>query len=103
MKILVTGANGQLGREITKQYLEQNNIELILTDIGNFDISMYDKDCVENKNVIHRVNLDITNEENVVEVINEYKPNVVINCAAHTAVDKCETDQENALQEYLKY
>lgn len=96
MKILVTGANGQLGREITKQYLEQNNIELILTYIGDSGITKYGKTCIENNNTVHKVSLDITNENNVNEVINEYKPDVVINCAAHTAVDKCETDEENA-------
>ncbi len=93
MKILITGANGQLGRELTKQYLERNNIELILTDIGDFDIA---KDNCQDNNIIHKVSLDITNKINANKVINEYKPDVVINCAAHTAVDKCETDEENA-------
>lgn len=93
MKILITGANGQLGRELTKQYLGKENIELILTDIGDFDISKYN--C-ESNNILHKVSLDITNETNVNEVINKYKPDIVINCAAHTAVDKCETDEKNA-------
>lgn len=93
MKILITGANGQLGRELTKQYLKQKTIELILTDISDFDITKYN--CQNNK-VIHKVSLDITNENNVNEVINTYKPKIVINCAAYTAVDKCETDKENA-------
>lgn len=93
MKVLITGANGQLGRELTKQYLEQKNIELILTDISDFDINKYN--C-EDSRAIQKVRLDITNEKNVNEVIKECKPDVVISCAAHTAVDKCETDEENA-------
>lgn len=93
MKVLITGANGQLGRELTRQYLEQKNIELILTDIGDFDITKYNS---QELNTIQKESLDITNETNVNEVINEYKPDVVVNCAAHTAVDKCENDQENA-------
>lgn len=96
MKVLITGANGQLGRELTKQYLEQNNIELILTYVKDFDITKYNKGSVKNNNSICKVNLDISNENNVNEVINKYKPDVVINCAAHTAVDKCEADEENA-------
>ncbi len=84
MKILITGANGQLGRELTKQYLEQKNIELILTDIGDFDITKYNS---QEHNTIQKVSLDITNIDNVIKVINECKPEVVINCAAHTAVD----------------
>ena len=39
MKILITGANGQLGRELTKQYKEKGNVELILTDVDTLDIT----------------------------------------------------------------
>jgi dTDP-4-dehydrorhamnose reductase len=74
MKVLITGANGQLGREITKQY-KGKSVELILTDVQD---------------------LDITNVEKVYSFVNTNKPDVIINCAAHTAVDKCETDVDNA-------
>jgi dTDP-4-dehydrorhamnose reductase len=74
MKILITGANGQLGRELTKQYSEKD-VELILTDVAD---------------------LDITDNSKVYEFVNERRPDVIINCAAHTAVDKCETDIDNA-------
>lgn len=74
MKILITGANGQLGRELTSQYNKRNE-ELILTDVAD---------------------LDITNSEAVYSFVKETKPDVIINCAAHTAVDKCETDVDNA-------
>lgn len=75
MKVLITGANGQLGRELTKQYKEKSNIELILTDVKD---------------------LDITDVKAVYECVNNHKPEVIINCAAHTAVDKCETDVDMA-------
>lgn len=75
MKILITGANGQLGRELTKQYSEKGNVELILTDVDT---------------------LDITNVNDVYKMVNEKRPDVIINCAAHTAVDKCEDDVDNA-------
>lgn len=75
MKILITGANGQLGRELTKQYNEKGNVELILTDVDT---------------------LDITNVNDVYKMVNETRPDVIINCAAHTAVDKCEDDVDNA-------
>ena len=75
MKILITGARGQLGLELTKQLSKENKYELILTD---------------------RENLNIVDADNVNEVILSNKPDVVINCAAHTAVDLCETDIENA-------
>lgn len=68
MKILITGANGQLGRELQKQY-KGKDVEIIPTDVQE---------------------LDITNVEMVYKFINEKRPDVIINCAAHTQVDKCE-------------
>lgn len=74
MKILITGANGQLGRELVRQYKEKD-VEIIRT--GSKD-------------------LDITEQDHVYRFIQDVKPNVIVNCAAHTAVDKCETDIDNA-------
>lgn len=74
-KIFVTGCNGQLGRAINVKYANNADIELINTDVDNLDIT------------------DITA---VCKVIEEVKPYAIINCAAHTAVDKCETDWDNA-------
>lgn len=75
MKVLITGANGQLGRELTKQYKEKSNVELILTDVSD---------------------LDITDIKAVYAFVNINKPEVIINCAAHTAVDKCEAEVDIA-------
>lgn len=73
-KLLVTGSNGQLGRAINKQYAN-TEYELVNTDVAE---------------------LDITNVDAVVKMMREVKPYAIINCAAHTGVDACETDQENA-------
>ena len=43
MKILITGANGQLGRELSKQYSEKKGIDLILTDVSDLDITNVNK------------------------------------------------------------
>jgi len=75
MKVLITGANGQLGRELAKQYREKNAVELILTDV---------------------LDLDISDVKAVYEFVNRYRPEVIINCAAHTAVDKCEDEVDTA-------
>lgn len=72
MKVLVTGANGQLGYDVIKR-LEKCNIEYLGTD---------------------RDSLDITDEEQVKRVISAYNPDVVIHCAAYTAVDKAEDEKE---------
>lgn len=79
-KILVTGCNGQLGRAVNKEY-EKDNVEIINTDI------------LEDDNITA---LDITNIDEVIKLITEKKPDVIINCAAHTNVDKCEEQWELA-------
>ncbi len=73
-KILVTGCNGQLGRAIRKEY-ENDGVEFINTDV------------VEGDGV---VSLDITDVDAVLNLVRETRPDVIINCAAHTNVDKCE-------------
>lgn len=74
-KILVTGCNGQLGRAINQVYGEDTDVKLINTDVSN---------------------LDITDIADVLRVVEEHQPEVIINCAAHTNVNKCETDWDNA-------
>ena len=81
-KILVTGCNGQLGRAIRKEY-ENENVEFINTDV-------VDGDGVKA--------LDITNIEAVMDMAEAEKPDVIINCAAHTAVDLCEQQWDRAYQ-----
>lgn len=72
-KILVTGCNGQLGRAINKEYAS-GNVEFINTDVAGDGITP----------------LDITNIDAVMKLARETRPDVIINCAAHTNVDKCE-------------
>lgn len=74
-KIIVTGCNGQLGIAINKQYAGKTDIELVNTDVAE---------------------LDITNIDKVMEMVREVKPYAIINCAAHTNVNACETDVDNA-------
>lgn len=85
-KLLLTGANGQLGRALIKLLANDKNIELILTDILGEDNK--DEDAI--------INLDITNQDEVDSIINKYKPDIIINCAAMTAVDLCETQKQLA-------
>ena len=73
-KLIVTGCNGQLGREINRLFAGSSEYELINTDFR-----------VENVK-----DLDITNLDSCLELFREVKPYAVINCAAHTAVDACE-------------
>ena len=71
MKVLVTGSHGQVGYCLVSQLSMRGDIQVIAFD---------------------REQLDITNEQQVKTVISELKPNVIINAAAHTAVDKAEKE-----------
>ena len=73
MKILITGANGMLAKEVKEKFEKEN--EVITTDVAE---------------------LDITNEKAVMDYIVNAKPDYVINCAAYTAVDKAEENYELA-------
>ncbi len=74
MKILVTGAQGQVGKELV-QIAKQQNHDVIAAA---------------------RTELDITNETDVTQYILSQQPDIVINAAAYTAVDKAESEQELA-------
>lgn len=73
MKFLVTGGSGQLGYDV-KRELERRGY----TDI-----------CSPN-----HIEMDITDEKSVSDFVLEYHPDVVIHCAAYTAVDKAEEEKE---------
>ena len=74
-RILVTGANGQLGQSIIEQSKNYKEIECFF---------------------VTRNELDITNEELINHYFEDKSFDFVVNCAAYTAVDKAEDDQENA-------
>lgn len=88
MKILITGANGQLGKEI------QHLLKIMQADIGHVD-KVYNNAEIK---AVSSKELDITNFEMVINCVSEFQPEIIINCAAFTNVDKCETDKETALK-----
>ena len=77
VKILVTGANGQLGNEINHLSKEFGDYDFLLTDISE---------------------LDLCDKEALSSYFSKNKPKWIINCAAYNAVDKAETDMESALK-----
>lgn len=80
MKILVTGASGQLGYDVVNELNKRGH-----SAIGT-DIALSEK--------LPIVTLDITDEDAVSKTVAEIKPDAVIHCAAWTAVDAAE-DEEN--------
>jgi dTDP-4-dehydrorhamnose reductase len=90
-KILITGSNGLLGRKLIDKLKSRNDIELIATGRG------------ENRNPIKTgytyYSLDITNEQQIEDVLNLVSPDVIIHTAAMTNVDECELNNEACYQQ----
>jgi dTDP-4-dehydrorhamnose reductase len=68
-KVLLTGSSGQLGQLLLSRFAQQ----------AQFTVCPFDK-----------AGLDITNTQTVIALFANYKPDIVINCAAYTAVDQAE-------------
>jgi dTDP-4-dehydrorhamnose reductase len=76
MRVLITGAGGQLGRDLTTVFSESpSRPEVVAAD---------------------RARLDVADRDAVLQAITGTRPNVVIHAAAWTAVDACEGDADHA-------
>jgi len=85
-KILITGSNGLLGQKLVKQLKAHADFDLIATSRGGNRISN------QEGYTYHPMN--ITDAKDVSEVFAKFQPQVVINTAAMTNVDACESDKE---------
>lgn len=77
MKVLITGANGQLGYA-----LQKNAPNFIGHDNSGLDVI-----------ALTRADFDLAQPETLVAILNSYQPDAIINAAAYTAVDRAEADQ----------
>lgn len=85
MRILVTGSNGLLGQKLTTLLQEDNDVYLIATARGRSALKI-------KRGEYH--SMDIADKDNVESVLRFTKPDVIINTAAMTQVDDCETQRE---------
>lgn len=90
MKVLVTGVAGQLGHDVMNE-LAKRRYDGIGTDIADSYSGVQDNTAIVG---MPYVRLDITNAQSVEKTIKEIKPDVVVHCAAWTAVNAAE-DEEN--------
>ncbi len=90
MKVFVTGVGGQLGHDVMNE-LHKRGIEGVGSDIAPQYSGIQDGSAVT---AMPYVQLDITDEAAVEQVLQQVKPDAVIHCAAWTAVDAAE-DEEN--------
>lgn len=74
MKVLVTGANGQLGQDVVSEF-----------KISGCEVYAYGRD-----------ELDITSLEQCLHQVGKVQPEVIIHCAAYTAVDQAESEEDQA-------
>lgn len=74
-RILITGCHGQLGKALNLFYNDKSDVEILNTDVDE---------------------LNITDAEAVMKTVCDYHPDIIMNCAAYTQVDACETDKERA-------
>lgn len=79
-KVLIIGAGGMLGQELVKLFKRDKDYEVIAWD---------------------REDVDITKEKEVKSKVRKARPDVIINCAAYNAVDKCEDKKEFVLAKKL--
>ncbi|MBQ2641284.1 MAG: dTDP-4-dehydrorhamnose reductase [Lachnospiraceae bacterium] len=90
MKYLVTGVGGQLGHDVVNEAVKRG-YEAVGSDIAPRYSGIMDSSAVTQ---VPYVQLDITDAEAVRSVMEEQRPDVVVHCAAWTAVDAAE-DEEN--------
>jgi len=83
LKLLITGASGLYGSKLAQKAIEQG-IEVYSSDIQNLNVHG------------NFVKMDVTKKEQVEEVFQRIKPDVVVHAASLTDVDKCELDKDLA-------
>ena len=76
MRVLVTGATGQLGHDVAEQFAASGHRVVAAS----------------------RRDVDISRRDQVLGVVSSCRPDVLVNCAAYTAVDACETESERAYE-----
>lgn len=93
MKVLVTGVGGQLGHDVMNE-LAKRGYEGTGSDIKEVYSGIQDGTAVTG---MPYVQMDITDAESVERVMNEIKPDVMVHCAAWTAVDAAEDEDKKEL------
>ena len=92
MKVFVTGVGGQLGHDVVNE-LAKRGIQAVGSDIAPEYSGIQDESAVTTATYVQ---MDITDSAAVARVLGEIKPDAVIHCAAWTAVDAAEDNEEKA-------
>ena len=87
---MVTGSNGLLGQKLIHQLANRTDVELLATARGTNRLRMQEGYAF--------ASLDVTNEQEVMNLCKQWQPEVIIHTAAMTQVDDCEDQQEACWQ-----
>jgi dTDP-4-dehydrorhamnose reductase len=87
-RVLITGSNGLLGQKVVELLSRSNNYNLLLAS--------KEEESVFTAEVLSYRQLDVTDKQKVRSVLEEIEPDCIVNTAAMTNVDQCETDREAA-------
>jgi len=87
MKVLITGSNGLLGQKLIELLDTKSDVEVIATSSGENRLP-------KNSMSYTFHSLDITDKRQVNGVMEKFGPDIVVNTAAMTNVDQCETDRQ---------
>jgi dTDP-4-dehydrorhamnose reductase len=87
-RILICGANGLLGQRLSLMLSTQNDYEVLNTSI--------ERSYVYDNKLFDYNQLDVTNRSDVKSLISSFQPDVILNAAAATNVDWCESNREEA-------
>lgn len=93
-RILITGSNGLLGQKLVYLLTQQPNVELIATARGVNRLPESDRYTYQS--------MDITDRQQVLDVVSQTKPDVIIHTAAMTNVDQCESEKDACWAQNVK-
>lgn len=85
MNILIAGSNGLLGQSVSKMFLRETDHNILLTSAEG-ESYLYER--------AEYRQLDITKKDELKKAASAFSPDLIINCAAFTNVDLCETERE---------
>ena len=87
-KIILLGSNGLLGQKLAELLLRGSPHLVILSSVEDAPVVQYQS--------VEYVRIDITSKKDVRQAVVKYEPDVLVNCAAMTNVDVCESERELA-------
>lgn len=93
-RVLVTGSNGLLGQKLTELYLKNAEVELIATGRG--------ADRYPFKSGYKYETMNIEDAQEVMRVVEHYKPDCIIHTAAMTNVDECELNHAGCISQNIE-